>query len=364
MLTAGKSTNRIVLILRHRTRYLGQRNDRSYDRFSEQRRDDQRGRQAQEQHPKSDGRIPFQTFIDLSEVRSDIYEAHQLTLKNDGVHQNQMFASKAILLLMRVRQHRKTQSLGAAIAHVIGKWSAIRSEDACRFDVRRAFQRGKSSRGGLGIVEQQSSHAIRAHNLGLRGKSIHQPLPERDLVIGEEGGSREQQCGAAHQHVHPRYFCGDGLGSGSHFPCSRAWFEPMILTATFSSSELTVFPASPMAATLTSNRILPSWLTSSIMPPRSANPGMSLTVSEFDWRAAANMDLSRLSSEELTNRILQCAASGRFARFLTTIFFPSTVSPDTVAASAELKGFLPSTQMANEPEPDAEPCQRTNLPKL
>src|SRR6476661_3246823 len=102
------------------------------------------------------------------------------------------------------------------------------------------------------------------------------------------------------------------------------------------------------------------------MPPSRENSGMSLTVRTLALETAVKISLTRLSSDELMNRIRQLTASRVFEIRLITTFLPFMLSWAIVVSTAAPNGSCPSTQMGKElsPEDVTFSGHSTNLPSL
>src|SRR5882724_10642023 len=136
--------------------------------------------------------------------------------------------------------------------------------------------------------------------------------------------------------------------------------------ATFNSCELRVRPARSAHVRLTSKRTLFESTTNWTMPPSRENSGMSLTVRTLVLESAVKISLTRLSSDELMNRMRQVTASRVFEIRLITTFLPFMFSRAIVVSKLAPNGSCPNTQMGKESSPEDVKLSghSTNLPSL
>src|SRR6266850_1006277 len=241
---------------------------------------------------------------------------------------------------------RRGRDRDDACARIAGEQLAFVRIDLGEHDVGRRLERGECLLRCLRIVEEHGRDAVRCDDLRLRRDVPHQLVAERCKVVRGKRGPRDQQREAADQHVHPceppRDRPGMTASHDGHSPGTRL-FETAL--ATRSSSELIVSPASRADVRLISNRIRLPAVTNWIMPPRAANPWMSLTVRTSAWLSACTIALTRRSSDVLMKRMRQSIASLVVPIRLAWTFLPCRAPSATVESSTRPNGSVPRTQI-------------------
>ncbi len=91
---------------------------------------------------------------------------------------------------------------------------------------------GESPLRGRGIFEYQGGDAVRFDDPGLAREVVLEVPPKADDVDGHEGGTGDEQGGAADHHVHPRQLPRDGEVLNSEHRSSSAFgYDPRNMRA-------------------------------------------------------------------------------------------------------------------------------------